>query len=227
MGVELVAVQQNPAFVEYFTREAWLKARTGIGGSDASAILGLNPYKTNIEVWQEKTGRVTPEDIGHKPYVQYGIKAEEHLTALFALDFPQYRVVPNATYKVFYHPKHRFIAGTLDAELTEIETGRPGILEDKTTEILNSMHREKWNDRIPDNYYIQCLHYLLATGWDFTMLKAQLKTVYDGDVRLNTRHYHIERAEVQEDLGYLLEQEIKFWWHVEKDKKPNLVLPPI
>ena len=48
------------------------------------------------------------------------------------------------------------------------------------------MHREKWNDRIPDNYYIQCLHYLLATGWDFAILKAQLKTVYSDEVRLNT-----------------------------------------
>ena len=37
------------------TREGWLQARNGfLGGSDASAILGLNPYKTNVEVWQEK-----------------------------------------------------------------------------------------------------------------------------------------------------------------------------
>ena len=31
---------------------AWLEFRTqGIGGSDAAAILGLNPYKTNVQVW--------------------------------------------------------------------------------------------------------------------------------------------------------------------------------
>jgi len=221
------ACWEQPAYVEYFTREAWLKSRTGLGGSDASAVLGLNPYKTNVEIWQEKTGRVTPEDIGHKPYVKYGIEAEEHLAALFALDYPQYRVTPNKTYKVYFHPKHRFITGTLDGELTETETGRHGILEIKTTEILNSMHREKWNDKIPNNYYIQILHYLLATGWSFAILKAQLKTVYDGEVRLNTRHYHIERSEVQDDLDYLTEKEIEFWQYVAKDKKPNLVLPPI
>lgn len=210
------------------TREEWLKARKRfIGGSDASAILGMNPYKTNVEVWQEKTGRVEPEDIGHKPYVQYGLQAEKHLTTLFALDYPQYQVTANNVYKVHYHPKHPFIAGTLDGELIEIETGRKGILEVKTTEILNSMHREKWNEKIPDNYYVQVLHYLLATGWDFAILKAQLKTVYGDEVRLNTRHYHIERAEVQEDLDYLLKQEIRFWQHVERDIKPNLVLPPI
>lgn len=210
------------------TREEWLAERkTFIGGSEASAILGLNPYKSNIEVWQEKTGRIIPEDISHKPYVKYGIEAEKYLAAMFALDFPHYDVKENNDYTVYRHPKHPFIAGTLDGELVEKETGRKGILEIKTTEILNSMHREKWNDRVPDNYFCQCLHYLLATGWDFAILKAQLKTVYGDDVRLNTRHYHIERADVKEDLEYLLEKEIRFWQYVEKDKKPPLVLPEI
>lgn len=209
-------------------REEWLKERRNmIGGSDASAILGMNPYKTNVEVWMEKTGRLVPEDISHKSYVQYGIEAEEHLTALFALDYPEYEVAPNDNYTVIIHPKHHFIAGTLDGSLVEKETGRRGVLEIKTTEILNSMHREKWNEKIPDNYYIQCCHYLLATGWDFVILKAQLKTVYSDEVRLNTRHYHIERAEVKEDLDYLLAKEIEFWRWVQKDLKPNLVLPPI
>lgn len=209
-------------------RAEWLKQRQkGIGGSDASAIVGCNPYKSNIETWQEKTGRIEPEDISHKLYVKYGLEAEQHLTALFALDYPQYKVVANQEYKIHKHPKYDFILGTLDGELVEIETGRQGILEIKTTNILQSMQREKWNDQIPMNYYIQCLHYLLATGWAFAVLKAQLKTDYDGDIRLNTRHYHIERADVQEDLDYLLEKEIKFWEYVVKDRKPPLVLPPL
>jgi len=210
------------------SRDEWLANRVKIiGGSDASAILGMNPYKTNIEVWQEKTGKTTPEDISGKPYVKYGIEAEEPLIALFALDYPQYNVNSNKVYKVFLHDKYPFIGGTLDGELTENETGRQGVLEIKTTEILNSMHREKWNEKLPDNYYIQVLHYLLATGWDFAILKAQLKTVYDGDIRLNTRHYFIERNEVEGDLNYLLTKEIEFWKYVERGKKPPLVLPPI
>ena len=66
--------------------------RTGIGGSDAAAILGLSPFKSNIEVWEEKTGVREPEDISAKPQVQYGTKAEDMLVKLFALDYPQYRV---------------------------------------------------------------------------------------------------------------------------------------
>ena len=74
------------------SREEWLNSRSRIGGSDASAILGMNPYMTNIELWQIKTGQTIPEDISEKSYVIYGNKAEKHIRALFQLDFPQYAV---------------------------------------------------------------------------------------------------------------------------------------
>ena len=45
-------------------RKQWLEERkAGIGASDAAAIIGMNPWKTNIQLWQEKTGEVEPEDI--------------------------------------------------------------------------------------------------------------------------------------------------------------------
>lgn len=44
-------------------REAWLAARrTGIGGSDVAAILGLSPWSTPIMVWRDKTGRDPDSD---------------------------------------------------------------------------------------------------------------------------------------------------------------------
>ena len=56
------------------TREEWLEERkTGIGGSDASAIVGLNPYSDNIKLWEIKTKRAEQEDISDKPYVKYGV----------------------------------------------------------------------------------------------------------------------------------------------------------
>ena len=71
----------------------WLAfRRTGIGGSDAAAILGLSPFKSNVQVWEEKTGHREPEDISDRPQVQYGKNAEDMLVKLFALDYPQYRV---------------------------------------------------------------------------------------------------------------------------------------
>ena len=65
----------------------WLTFRkTGIGGSDAAAILGMSPFKSNIEVWEEKVGLRESDDISDKPQVAYGTKAEDLLVQLYALD---------------------------------------------------------------------------------------------------------------------------------------------
>ena len=208
-------------------REEWLKNRmNGIGGSEASAIIGMNPYMSNIELWQIKTGQLIPEDISEKPYVKYGTEAEPLMRQLFALDYPQYEVgyVENNSY---FNDKYPFALASLDGTLIEKETGRKGILEIKTTNILQSMQKEKWDHRIPDNYYIQVLHYLMVTEFDFVVLKAQLKSEFNGEVYLQTRHYKIERSEVEEDIHFLENAERKFWQQVQERKKPALILPEI
>ena len=213
--------------------DEWLKNRSRIGGSDASAVIGLNPYKTNVDLWMEKTGQVIPEDISDKPYVQYGTQAEMHLRGLFRLDFPQYKVeyVEN---NMFLNDKFPCAHASLDGWLERTiiahdgsEVVQYGILEIKTTEILQSMQKEKWNQRIPDNYYIQILHYLMVTEFDFAVLKAQLKTVFDGIPYLQTKHYLIERADVEADIQYLATEEMKFWKQVQERKRPALILPEI
>ena len=210
------------------TKEEWLQERkNGIGGSDAATIIGLNPYKTNIQLWEEKTGRREATDISDKPYVQYGTYAEEHLRELFKLDFPQYEVSHQEN-TIIKHPKYPFLFASLDGQLVDKETGELGILEIKTTNILQSMQKEKWKDKIPDNYYCQVLHYLNVTGYSFVILKAQLKYDYDGDIKLETRHYKILRKDVEKDIQMLQDSEISFWNdYVVKDRQPPLLLPEI
>lgn len=208
-------------------RDEWLQHRMSrIGGSDASCIVGMNPYRSNVELWQIKTGQVEPEDISDKPYVQYGTHAEAYLRELFQLDFPQYQVI-YAENNMFLNDKYPFAHASLDGWMIEKETGRTGILEIKTTNILQSMQKEKWNHRIPDNYYIQVLHYLMVTEFDFAILKAQLKSEFNGEVYLQTRHYKVERSEVEEDIHFLENAERKFWQQVQERKKPALILPEI
>ena len=206
------------------SREEWLLHRTGIGGSDAAAIMGMNPYMSNQDLWEIKTGRRRQEDISDKPYVVYGIKAEDHLRELFKLDFPEL-TVDYAENNMFFNLRYPWAHASLDGWLTD-PNGRRGILEIKTSEILKSMQKEKWYDQIPDNYYIQLLHYLLITDADFAVLKAQLKYDYNG-VYLQTRHYHIERTEVEEDIEILKNAEAKFWEKVQNETRPDLLLPGI
>lgn len=208
-------------------RKNWLEERKkGIGASDAASVVGLNPYKTNVQLWEEKTGLQQAEDISDKPYVKYGTEAEKHLRALFQLDFPEYEVAYDQYARIANLKNYPFLFATLDGVLTEKQTGKKGILEIKTTEILNSMQLLKWKNRIPDNYYIQVLHQLLVTGYDFVILKAQLKFSFNG-MRLETRHYTIERNEVIQDMEFLLKKEIAFWECVTEKRKPNLILPAI
>ena len=210
--------------IQLKSREEWLEKRTSyVGGSEAAALVGKNPYMSNIDLWQIKTGQQAKADIDDKEYVIYGRNAEEHLRALFALDYPQYEVkyVDN---NMWLNDRYPFAHASLDGWLIEKETGRKGILEIKTTNILQSMQKEKWDHRIPDNYYCQCLWYMGGTEFDFAILKAQLKYDYAGDVFLTTKHYHMDRAEVQEDIDYLMQRGESFAEYVRARKEPPLVI---
>ena len=106
----------------------WLQARSyGIGGSDASAIVGMNPYKTNIELFEEKIGRRIPEDISDKSYVRYGTMAEPLIRQLFIMDYPEYQVEYHEN-RILRSGEYPFLQASLDGELTDQE-GRRGILE--------------------------------------------------------------------------------------------------
>lgn len=208
------------------SREEWMKGRKNhIGGSDAAACVGMNPYKDNVQLWEEKMGITVPEDISDREYVRYGTEAETHLRALFSMDYPQYQVIYEEN-NMFTNTEYLWMHASLDGELLD-EDGRHGILEIKTTNILQSMQREKWNDRIPDNYYCQVLHYLAVTGYEFAVLKAQLKSEWGGKLQIITKHYFIERKDVLEDIRYLIEAERKFWNCVVTGRRPNLILPAI
>lgn len=207
-------------------REEWLRARgKSIGGSDAAAIIGRNPYKSNVDLWREKTGQVEVEDISDKPDVKYGIEAEHHLRELFKLDYPEYKVfyTENNLWMNDQYPWGHYSA---DGWL-EDKDGRRGILEIKTTSILQSMQREKWKDRIPDNYYVQIIHGFLITESDFAIVKAQLKSEFRGEIYLQTKHYYINRAEVLDDIEILAHREKIFWQYMKEGVKPSLILPQI
>lgn len=210
-------------------REEWLKHRRNyIGGSDASAIVGCNPYMDNVTLWQIKTGQIEQEDISDKPYVQFGIAAEPLIRELFKLSYPQYEMFYEEN-NSFLNDKYPFAAASLDGWLVEKETGRRGIWECKTSEIVSSMHKEKWQGKIPMNYYCQLLHYLLVReDCDFAHLTALLTFRFkDEEIYQQIKNYHIERSDVAEDIKFLESSEIRFWKQVQERKRPGLILPEV
>lgn len=209
------------------SHDEWLENRKkGIGGSDAAAILGISPFKSNIDLWLEKTGKKEPDDISNDEKVRYGHDAEDLIRKLFVLDHSEYELFHDE-FMILRSNKNPFLQASLDGELTETETGKHGILEIKTTEIMNKQMLDEWKNGIPNHYYTQCLHYLIVTGYEFVWLRAKLKFAWDSNYQ-EIRDYYFTREEIIEDMKYLLSQEIKFWnENVMKGVRPGLILPEI
>ena len=214
--------------ITFNSKEEWLKHRTRIGGSDAAAILGLNPWKTNVDLWLEKTGQVTPNDISDKEYVKYGVESEPLIREIFKINYPQYDVLYEEN-NSFSNDRVPWAAASLDGWIVDKETGRHGIWECKTSEIVSSMHKEKWKYRIPDNYYCQLLHYFMVReDCEFAHLTALLTWKFeDQEIYQQLRNYHIERSDVEEDIRFLESSERTFWQQVQQRQRPALKLPEI
>lgn len=205
-------------------RDEWLNNRNnGIGGSEVSSIIGWNPYLTNVELFEIKTGRRDPVDLSDNPYVTYGIKAEDYLRELFKLDFPEYKIgyVENNSWQ---NDKYPWAIASLDGWLTD-QDGRIGVLEIKTTRIINSATWARWNNRVPQNYYCQMLFYIAVLEADFGILKAQIKSGTGQELSQQIRHYFFERKDVEEDIQFLMKKGDEFWHYVKKNNAPPLVLP--
>lgn len=209
---------------QFKSREKWLSARKKyIGGSDVSCILGLNPYKTNKQLYREKKGLAMPDDLSDNDLVIYGTNAEPHIRALFELDHPELKVeyIPDNSWR---NTKYPFAAASLDGWLTD-ENGRKGILEIKTSTITSGQQANKWKDKIPDNYYCQVLFYLGVTEWQFVDLRANLKYFFPGEpLKIATRDYHIERSEVEDDIATVMEKAAEFSEALKNNIEPSLIL---
>lgn len=209
------------------SREEWLARRkTHIGGSDAAAILGLNPWLSNTQLWEIKTGKKKQADIADNKAVKFGTEAEKYIRGIYALAFPQFKVeyVEN---NIWFNSDYPFAHVSLDGYLTD-QDGRRGVLEIKTTNILQSMQNEKWRDQhIPDNYYAQLCHAMAVTEFQFSELFALLRYDYGGETTFKLRRYHFERTDCEEDIAYLMEKEKEFAKLIITGKKPPRILPEI
>ncbi len=205
-------------------REQWLKERRfGIGGSDASVLVDENPWKTLRELWQDKFSKTEPKEI-YTPAIVYGTKAEEPLRQLYALkhlnqDVQYMKDVILERKKQGYE----WMRYSPDGLIYDFETQKKGILEIKTASLNNYDSIAKWKDNsLPNNYYIQTLHGLLVTGFDFVTLTAELR-YYDGRVEIVERTFN--RDEVLDDLEYLESKELEVWnTYFAKKKEPPILL---
>ena len=65
----------------------------------------------------------------------------------------------------------------------------------------------------------------MVTEYEFVVLRAQIKSLWNGEIRLITKDYHIERSEVQEDINFLYKKEQEFINKVKTKTRPALIMP--
>lgn len=191
-------------------REEWLEIRgRGIGGSDVSALMGLNEYKSPLTLWLEKTGRIDSKNLSDNESVQWGITLEPIIRKKFADKHPEYAVqIPEGTYCSDDYPWER---ANLDAELIDRKTGAFGVLEIKT---VGERRAEDWRDGPPDYYQTQVIHYLNVTGYTFAWFA----------VLIGGQRYREFRFNPDNDDREAVRNAVKqFWGMVQRDQMPKLV----
>jgi predicted phage-related endonuclease len=166
-----------------------------------------------------KTGRKQAPDISDNERVRYGQNAEEYIRRIYQLKNKDIFDVQYQGDVVMQNREHPELLYSPDGLLIEKETGRRGILEIKTSTILRTIDREKWDHQIPPNYYDQVLHGMNVLGFDFVELYAEL--THDEDYS-QLRRYHIERDEVLDDMNALEEGVLDFMEYVKNDEEPPL-----
>jgi putative phage-type endonuclease len=189
---------------EMADEKKWLEARReGIGGSDASIIVGLNRWKSPFQLWLEKTGKAEPEDLSDNEYVYWGKVLEEAVANRFC-ELTGKKVQRRGLLQMDDHP---YILASVDRMVIGENAG----LECKT---CNGFAAKEWeDDEVPSAYYVQCQHYMMVTGcerWYIAVLIGGNRFVWK------------EIPRNDDEIALLLQAEIDFWHKVETGTMPEV-----
>ena len=185
--------------------EEWLEyRRMGIGGSDASVVCGINRYKSQIELWMEKTGQIPYQEAGEAAY--WGTQLE----SLVITEFTKrtgIEVIP--VNQILQSETHSFMLANLDGICQHPNYGAC-IFEANTA---SAYKNGEWDDSIPGEYVLQVQHYMAITGYK----GAYIAVLIGGNT---FKWKFIERDE--ELIAMLIQLETEFWKLVQERVPPSL-----
>lgn len=167
----------------YDNEDDWHELRAKrIGGSDIGAILGVNPYKSIIDVYIDKTEGSTFK--GNES-TYWGHIHESTIMKEFGKRHKEF-IVYQAPYSVI----DDFLIANLDGVLKDKENGEYGVLEIKTT---NAFNYKDWDgDVVPQYYYAQVQHYLMLTGYKFAYIAVLIGGNHYKDFKIERNEEDIE-----------------------------------
>lgn len=188
--------------VKTASHEEWKELRSHyIGGSDAAAVVGLNPFVSRYSLWAEKTGRL-PGFEGNLA-TEVGTYLEEFVAQKFAEETGKKVRRVNMS---FLNDEYPFAIANIDRDVVGEDAG----LEIKTTSELN-LKKFKGGE-YPANYYAQMVHYMAVTGkqrWYLAVLIGNREFKW----------FVLERDE--DEIAALMEAEREFMHLVKTNTPPE------
>ena len=190
------------AKVKDLSREQWLELRrNSIGGSDASTVMGLNPYSSKLTLYADKKGILPEKEDTER--MRLGRDLEEYVAQRFSE--ASGKKVKRSGW-MWQHPTYEFITVNIDREVE----GEDAFLEAKTT--MNYEKHDYDSGEIPMNYYCQVMHGMAVTGCE----KAYLAVLVFG-----VGFYWFEIKRDENEINALIDNEVAFWQtYVTKDRPP-------
>ena len=183
------------------SHDEWLEHRQkSIGGSDASTIIGLNPWSSPYTVWADKLGKIPPKEDNEA--MRQGRDLEAYVAERFCEKMG--KKVRRENY-ILINPQYPFAHANVD----RLVIGEDAGLECKTTSALNLKNFK--NGAFPDTYYVQCVHYMMVTG---------CKKWYLAVLVLNKEFMVFEIERDEEEIAALARSEEEFWKLVEEKTPP-------
>lgn len=191
-------------------RERWLQERrTGIGGSDVAAMLGLSPWKTPLALYLEKRGEAAGEQPDNEA-MAWGRRLEPVVRQAYAdATGHEVRVLSD----MVRHPTREFMLANLDGFVIPASGAPKRVFEAKTARTAQGWG-EPGSDEIPQQYLLQVQHYLAVTGF----------AVADVAVLIGGSDFRV--YEVPEDVelhSMLFDAEAEFWDRVKRGDPPEPV----
>lgn len=188
-------MKRNTIPTAKMTKEEWLQLRRkGIGGSDASVIMGKNPYRSILQLWEEKTGKLPVTDEGNE-YTYWGNVMEPIIRKEF---MNRTGLKVRQKHAMIFHKDYPYLFADVDGIVTD-ERGEKCIFEAKTA---SQYKAEQWEDGVPEEYILQVQHYLEVCGMD----KAYIAALIGGNKFVFHTIYRDEEL-----IRNLISREKEFW----------------
>ena len=215
---ELSGDEYNPWLHQ--NEDAWRQARkNSIGASDAAAVMGISPWKTEAQLWDEKANGKTLDF--HNADTVRGHRSESHILELYGIETG--RKIFSGERIMLMSNHIPFMSCTLDG-IDFTDENNPIVIEVKSVKFS---HGEWSDEKIPDYYFTQLLHQLAVTGWNEAILLVRFTRNEEWE-SASERLYHVKREDVQDQIDKLVRKENKFWnEYVVNKKRPPCRMPTL